>query len=393
MRPAHPADGARRPRPGAPRGSGPGGRPAGPADEHWELWNLRALWPDAGPADLAALKRRRAAILAREREALAGLWSGGGAVRVPGHRLLAATPHQAEGRVVAMAQGPYQLLLEIFLDQGRDPLVLATPEARALNAERADTLAARLGAAGRIGWLDAADRGDLRRLVAEVARGRRPVIVYLDGNLGAGGYTATRDRGLLYRLPGRDLRVRAGLARLAVRLGRPLHPVAVHWDRDGLPAWTRGPVLRPGRRDDPARLARTLWDWCFSEIMAHPEQWRMWPMLKESWACFADGRADALAVPAGLRRDYIRAFAACLVRRRSTVRLCLEGAVEVWPGGVLVDLEGDRFFDADGLEEADLDLLRTGRPTLGVLAAARGEDWVLRHGVRLCLLGLARLGG
>jgi len=359
----------------------------------WELWNLRAFWPDAGWIDLAELKARRAAILAREREALAGLWAGDGGILSPGHGFLAARPGLTEGLVVSLHQGPYQLVLEIFLDAGLAPLVLASPEARDLNRERAERLAGRLGCHDRPVWLDVTRRGDLRRFLAGVRDPRQPVVAYLDGNLGAGGWGGTRDRGLPYRLPGRELRVRTGLARLAVRLGCPLHPVAVHWDPAGHPEWTRGPVLRPGPGDDPDAVARVLWDWCFSQVMARPEQWRMWRMLRASSACFAADGTDTDLVPPGLRDDYRRAFAACLAHNPDAVRLCLEREVEVWPGDVLVDLEGDRFFPADGLQDEDLDPLRRGRPTLAELADHHGPVWVGHHGLRLCLLGLARLGG
>ncbi|HPF69309.1 MAG TPA: hypothetical protein PLQ13_01460 [Candidatus Krumholzibacteria bacterium] len=387
---------ARLPRPAALRGCGPGGRrpePADAASARWELWNLRAFWPDAGPADLAALKARRAAILAREREALAGLWSGDEVILVPGHGFRAAAPDLATGMIVSLHQGPYQLLLELFLDQGRAPLVLASPEARAVNAARADALAARLGRTARVGWIDATDPGDLRRLARAVRDPRQPVVAFLDGNLGEGGYAGTRERGMAYRLPGRDLRVRTGLVRLAARLGVPLHPVAVHWNERFAAEWSRGPVLRPGRRSDPDDAARVLWDWCFGHVMARPEQWRMWTMLKESSACFAARAADGALVPAGLRRDYARAFGACLEHAPRTVRLVLERGAEVWPGDVLVDTDGDRFFAAAGLADDDLEPLRSGQPTLAELCDHHGRAWVAYHGLRLCLLGLARLGG
>lgn len=385
---------SRPPRSGALRGSGPGRRPAdAAADARWELWNLRAFWPDAGPADLAEFKERHAAILAREREALARLWSGDGVILAPGHGFRAATPDLTEGLVVSLHQGPYQLVLEIFLAAGLQPLVLASPEARAHNQERSDAMAGQLGYRHRVAWLDVTERADLRRFLAAVRDPGQPVIAYMDGNLGSGGYAGTRDRGLPYRLPGRDLRVRTGLARLAVRLGCPLHPVAVWWDERGLPRWSRAAVLRPGRGDDPDALAIRLWDWCFSEIMARPEQWRLWTMLKESSACFAGGDGDPVMVPEGLRRDYTRAFLTCLERAPRTVRLCLEREIEIWPGDVLVDLEGDRFFPAAGLQDEDLEPLRSGRPTLHELAERHGPVWVGFHGLRLCLLGLARLGG
>jgi len=102
---------------------------------------------------------------------------------------------------------------------------------------------------------------------------------------------------------------------------------------------------------------------------------------------------DARAVPRELQRDFSRAFEICLDRARDTVRLGLDRAVEVWPGGVLVDLTERRFHDAAGLSDADLQPLREGRPTLAELVDHHGEAWVRCHGLRLCLLGMARLSG
>ena len=360
--------------------------------ECWELWNLRAFWPDATRDDLVAFRSRRAAILAREREALAGLWSGDEVILAPGHRFLAAAPDLRTGLVVSLHQGPYQLLLEIFLAAGVAPLVLASPEARAHNGRRAERLAARLGYKRRIDWLDATRRADLQRFLAGVRDPDQPVIAYLDGNLGRGGYAGTRDRGLPYRLPGREIRVRTGLARVAVRLACPVHPVAVRWDPRGLPAWTRSPTVRPGPRTDVAGLTRSLYDWCFSEVMTRPAQWRLWPMLKESSACFAAAAGADAAADLEARGDDIRIFRRCLERSAGTVRLCLVREAEVWPGDVLADLDADRFFPAAGLRDDDLEILRAASPTLAQLRDHHGEAWVAFHGLRLFLLGIARLG-
>jgi hypothetical protein len=385
-------DSPRPPRPGSPRGSGPGRRrTTAAATDRWELWNLRAFWPEAAAGDLAEFRRRRATILAREREALAGLWSGDEAILAPGHRFLAAAPDLTTGLVVSLHQGPYQLLLEVFLAAGVSPLVLASPEARDHNGGRADRLAARLGYTARIRWIDATRRADLRRFLAGVRAADQPVIAYLDGNLGRDGYAGTRDRGLPYRLPGRAIKVRTGLARIAVRLACPIHPVAVRWDPRGMPAWTRSPSLQPGPSSSVNDLTRSLYDWCFSEVMTRPAQWRLWPMLKESSACFAAAGTSAAADLAACA-DEIRIFRRCLERAAGIVRLSLVRETEVWPGGVLVDLDEDRFFPAAGLGDADLEILRAGCPTLAELRAHHGEAWVAFHGLRLFLLGIARLG-
>ncbi len=383
----------RRSRSEAPRDFGPDRR-SGPlrgAADRWDLWNLRALWPHATEADLEDLRRRRASILAREREALAGLWSGDKVILAPGHGFLSRHPDLKSGLLVTLHQGPYALALEMLLSVGIAPLVLVSEAARRHNEERTARLAARLGYRSKIDWLPLEERRTLPRLLGGLRAGR-PVVVYLDGNLGQDGYAGTRDRGLLYNLPGRAIRVRSGLARLAARVRVPVHTVAVHWGEDGQPVWERGPTLNPGPDDDPDQVTRRLCDWCFGQVLSRPEQWSFQGMLPESAACFGNSVMNNETVPPGLRHDYLRAFRNCLEKTPDRARLHLEHEIEVWPGGVLADLTTDRFHPAAGLAEEDLAPLRDAAPTLAELVDRHGLAWVRFHALRLCLLGAARLG-
>ena len=116
-------------------------------------------------------------------------------------------------------------------------------------------------------------------------------------------------------------------------------------------------------------------------------------MLREAATCFSRSELADDPLTAGLQRDYIRAFRTCLTRTPGTARLMLEHQVEVWPGDVLADLSCDRFYRAAGLADSDLEPLRRGNPTLAELSEQHGSVWVGFHGLRLCLLGMARLGG
>jgi len=361
-------------------------------DLAFELWNLRAVLPDAQEEDLLRIKRRQDADLAREREALAGLWSGTGAILAPGHDFFAARPELATGITVSLHLGPYQLLSEPWLHAGLDPVIVLNEQARRSFQPQAENLVRRLGHKGRIEWASLAERGFVRRMVGAVNDGR-PVIVYLDGNTGADGDAATRDRGMRYKLPGRSIRVRTGLGRLACRLGCPVHRVALAWDDDGTLLWEGDRSLAWTRKDDPQTVTRFLYDWCFTHIMRRPHQWRYWAMLRSASACFRSAVVDPAGVPTGLREDFQRAFMTCLERSPDTVRLVLDSDVEVWAGDILADLSRDRFYPASGLQDADLDPLRAGEPTLAELADHHGRTWVSFHGLRLCLLGMARLGG
>lgn len=392
----------RPPRSGSSRSSGPGRRAAAKtagsradwseADLTWELWNLRALQPDAGREDLLEIKRRQELVLAREREALAGLWTGDRDLLAPGHGFLERNPALKTGVTVSMHLGPYQLLAEPYLAAGLEPVILLNSQAMKSFQPGVEALTRHLGHRTRIEWVPVGGRGFVRALVKAV-RSRRPVLIYLDGNSGEKGMAETRNRGLRYSLPGRDIRVRTGLAKLVCRLGCPVHRVSLHWEDDQGLIWRREPTLTWGRNDNPDHVTRVLFDWCFSRIMERPEQWQYWAMLRESSSCFGERLGEESRVPTGLRSDFQRSYATCLERSPDTVRLILEKAVEVWPGDVLADLSEDRFYPAAGLCDADLEPLRKDNPTLAQLTAHHGESWVRFHGLRLCLLGMARLGG
>ncbi len=362
------------------------------ADITWELWNLRALEPDAGREDLLEIKRRQELVLAREREALAGLWTGDRDILAPGHRFLEENPDLATGVTVSMHLGPYQLLAEPYLAAGLEPAILLNRKAMESFRPGTKAFLKRLGHRTPIEWIPVGHKSFVPKLVRAIRSGR-PVLVYLDGNSGDKGMEETRTRGLKYRLPGREIRVRTGLARLVCRLGCPVHRVSLHWTDHWDLVWRRDPTLTWGQRDHPDLVTRVLFDWCFGRIMARPEQWQYWAMLRESSSCFGSTGLDEVRVPAGLRNDYQQAYAICLERSPETVRMILEKKVEVWPGDVLADLTEDRFYRAAGLRDEDLEPLRRGQPTLAALNAYHGQAWVRFHGLRLCLLGMARLGG
>ena len=101
------------------------------------------------------------------------------------------------------------------------------------------------------------EKGFARQLVKAV-RDKRPVFIYLDGNGGQYGMAETRERGLAFELPGRQVRVRTGVARLLCRLGCPVHRVVTHWNEDGGLDWRREPTRRWRRADDPEMVTRFL---------------------------------------------------------------------------------------------------------------------------------------
>ncbi len=358
----------------------------------WDLWTLRALWPDAEWDDFLKLRENHQKALAREREALAGLWAGDRSILAPGRSLLRENPEMKSGLILSFHQGPYQLLVEPFLDAGLEPVILLNAAARDSFREPTRKLMELLGHKGKIQWVAVGEKGFVRTLFKAI-QDERPVLVYMDGNNGAEGMEGTRSNGLRYALPGRDIRIRTGLARLLCRLQCAAHLVALHWDESGDLIWEKEPTQHWTRKDDPDNVSRLMFDWCFSEIMKRPDQWQHWPMLRDASACFSPGLNQGSMVPRGLREDFIHSFNICLDRSPDSVCLVLDKHAEVWPGDVLADLTDDRFFPAEGLQDQDLLSLRNGRPTLQQLCDEHGLHWVKFHALRLCLLGLARLGG
>ncbi|HOX24508.1 MAG TPA: hypothetical protein PLL30_01965 [Candidatus Krumholzibacteria bacterium] len=357
----------------------------------WDLWVLHAIDPLAGPDQVRELREARARHYVRERAIVARLLAGDRTPLAGGHRMLTDAPELRQGLVLTLHLGPYQLVLEPFLAAGLVLTLLVNAAAERHLRATSEDLRARLGLPGELRWV-VAEAPDAGRQLLRALRGDGPVLAFADGNQGRGGLAETRRRGIPYRLPGREIRVRTGLARLICRTECPVHPVAVRWDEDGRSvAWRRQPTQRWTRRDDPDEVTRLLFDWVFHEIRQTPNEWSYWQMLVETAACFATEPAGGDA--AGLRDHDRRAFETCLARAAKTVRVELDAEVAVWPGGILVDSTDDRFFDAAGLRDQDLEPLRAGRPTLAELTDDHGREWVERHVLRLCLLGLARLSG
>lgn len=305
--------------------------------------------------------------------------------------MLASCPELAAGLIVTMHIGPYQLLPEPLLRAGIETTVLLNRHAERKLRPQAEQLMATLGLPDRLEWLTIETTMFLRSLIRRL-RGGRPVIVFLDGNTGTGGLAATREQGVDFRLPGREIRVRGGLGRVICKLQCPVHPLIVRWGVGGEVIWHKEPSQRWHADDDPAQVTRLLYDWGFGEVMRTPEQWFYWDMLTESYACFSGSRFGEEAMPAVLRDDFTRAFHICLSRAPQTVHLILQKDIEVWPGDVLANATDDRFYAAEGLQDTELARLRAGAATLAELVAHHGRDWVVYHGLRLCLLGLARLG-
>ena len=90
----------------------------------WDLWVLRALDPDAGPADVIAQRDARRRHEKQELEACRRLLAGDLRSVLPGRRLLAQRPELTGGLILTLHLGPYQLVLEPFLAAGLELTVV-----------------------------------------------------------------------------------------------------------------------------------------------------------------------------------------------------------------------------------------------------------------------------
>ncbi len=362
------------------------------AAEKWELWNLRALLPRADRQDLAVLKAKRQRIEGFESRVFNDLMAGSVEPFAPGRRFLADNPAVASGLIVTMHMGPYQFLIEPFLHAGIRPAVLLNEQAHSLLRARAERLQELLRLAGQLEWLPITSRTFVRRMIG-VLRDGRPLVVFLDGNSGLGGSKQTRNQGMIYNLPGRDIRVRTGLGRLIHRLDCPVHGMVVRWDDKGGITWHAELGRTWDVGDGPEAITRGLYDWGFGHVLAAPEQWGYWDMLRRSYACFSAHSFATGRMPPSLRKDFQRAFDICLKRSPGTVRVELTKEVEIWPGDVLANLSDDCFHAAEGLRGEELLAFQGGRSCLADLCRHYGEDWVRFHVQRLCLLDVAQLRG
>jgi len=358
----------------------------------WDLWNLRTLLPRAAAGELATLNQERERMSRYENQALHRLTAGDIGLLDSGRQFLANNPELNRGLIVTMHMGPYQFLLEPFLHAGISPGILLNEAAYDRFKVEAEQMRTGLRLPGVIDWIPIDSPYFLRRVIATL-RQHRPVIVFLDGNGGLGGSRRTRERGMLYTLPGREIRVRTGLGRLIGKLECPVHPVCLRWEDRGEIGWSKAGSQQWRRTDEPEQITRLLYDWGFAEVLAAPEQWTFWNMLTESYDCFTRHRLDAGFLPPAVREDFRRAFEICLARSPATVHVKLDKAVEVWPADVLANLTDDCFYAAEGLLPEELRFLDDTKPSLGELCRRFDRDWVRFHVLRLCLLDLAHLSG
>jgi hypothetical protein len=341
----------------------------------WNLWNLKTLFPNYGPEDLATIlaegqsfDQRQANLFAQPQRALALLGK-------PATKFLNMNPELGKGLVISLHLGPYSLAPVPWLLSGRDVHVLVNRMSLAEIKPIYDGIQNHLSLPGKIIWVPIEGQHFALKIVRALRRGKT-VFAFLDGNDGLGGSPETLREGMTYELPGRTIKVRTGLARLAARCNAPIHSIYTRWPDTGDFTWERGPTWEPDQHLKPENTTKAMFDWAFGVVTKNPPQWKCWNMLTGVYTSFTNeaNHAPLVAIP-----------------ENSIVKWTQRG--KLWPGDMLEDLAGHCFYSAEGLTANDITRLKCpGGAPVGDLKTALGEDWVARHLSRLKTLGFVSWG-
>lgn len=128
--------------------------------------------------------------------------------------------------------------------------------------------------------LEVEDRRVGRKLLSALRKGRVGLI-YADGNMGPDGHLV-EEGGVVVDFLGKSIRVKAGIARLAIGLGLPIVPLLVRGDREVDQVCFRPAVLPPNKAElageDAEHAAQrdimqSLYENLATEVERGPERW------------------------------------------------------------------------------------------------------------------------
>ena len=364
----------------------------------WDLWNLRAICPSATPVDLERLQAESRRLDRLQERLLRDPDAAQRRFAPAARAFFAAHPAMHRGLLLSLHLGPYSLAPVPWLLAGCDVRVLVNRQSHQEIAPIYEVMQSRLRLPGRIHWSPITGRSFVVSL-ARTLRGGGLVLAYLDGNDGRGGLASTLAAGLRFELPGREIRVRTGLARLAIRLGCPVHGVVTCWDHTDNLTWRRGPSWTWSRTTDPDRATCEIFTWGFDQIRQQPEQWRCWSILPSVYDALGRPSCDGPESGTGpAATDQSVATAGADAGRSTTTeapplssddqrRIRWRKPATLWPGNLLEDVSGSCFYDATGLTAQQLHALQAmPAPTVAELAARFGKDFVALHVRRLLAL-------
>jgi len=337
------------------------------------------LFRSWGERDLQALLERGAAYDRRQQmmfgDAQVAYAKFGGQAR----QVLVDHPELKSGLTLSLHLGPYSLAPVPWLVSGIDVCLLVNRSSLAEIKPIYDGLHSQLKLPGRINWVPIEGKSFVMKM-ARALRRHEPVFAYLDGNDGLAGSEGTLRQGMLHQLPGRNIRVRTGLARLALRLRCPVHTLVTLWGEEKGFRWQRGPSWQWPSQTSAEAASNDMYSWGFGLIAEHPAQWRAWNMLT--------GVPDGFrATATGANDQDIDPYAVVAQENRDD-KIFWQREVRLWPGDMLEDVAGDCFYGASGLQASELAVLQ-GRNgfTANQMIAQFGELWAVAHLPRLVALG------
>lgn len=345
----------------------------------WDLWNLKTLFPAWGRKELEDLLELGERYDERQQlmfgDPVAAYEKFGDEAR----QVLLRHPELRSGLTLSLHVGPYSLAPVPWLASGLDVCLLVNRSSLAEIKPIYDALHDQLALPGRINWVPIEGKSFVLKL-ARALRQAKPVFAFLDGNDGLDGSEGTLRQGMLHRLPGRAIRVRTGLARLALRLKCPVHTLVTLWGEESGFSWQRGPSWQWPAETTAEQATHDIYQWGFDVISRHPAQWRAWNMLTG----VADGFRREDSPTRGEGRDpYL-----IVTKGNRNISLGWRRPARLWPGDMLEDVEGDCFYVAAGLKEGELKALQAVEGfTVNQLAVRFGEPWVQDHLPRLSALG------
>ena len=186
------------------------------------------------------------------------------------------------GIIASFHTGPYRLLCMWLAKQGV-PITMVISADVAMRQEQRNRKAYGQVAGGDASagyeYLYADDPMVLRKMIHALKRGRF-LVCYIDGNMGVGKNTQSRNT-LTLDFMAHQLRVRTGVAELARIAGVPIYPVMTHFDDHNRPAFQRFGTIDPQAAGNGGKAAvagwmEQLYGHLGTEVRQHLPQWEGW---------------------------------------------------------------------------------------------------------------------
>lgn len=132
--------------------------------------------------------------------------------------------------------------------------------------------------------LDVADKKTGRMLIKSAKAGRC-LAIYVDGNMGTDGHHVA-EGGVLIKFGTATVRVKAGIARLAMQFKAHILPVFCHTEPQGIKTVISGSVIAMDQHGiDHTQVMQELYRQLYKQITMQPEQWEYAACLQRWLHC------------------------------------------------------------------------------------------------------------